>query len=79
MDHLPAPEKKDRLEAILEGELHGHLDYALAALGRDLAEVIFRGVCEREALTRIAHVLTRTAIPVGEELGLGLRLAYGSE
>jgi hypothetical protein len=79
MDHLPAPEKKDQLEAILEGELHSQLDHALAALGRDLAEVIFRGVREGEALTRIAHVRGRTAISVGEELGYGLGLAYGGE
>jgi hypothetical protein len=56
MDHLPAPENKDQLEAMLEGELHGHLDYALTALVRDLAEVIDRILREGEALARIAHV-----------------------
>src|SRR5262245_35801532 len=46
MDHLPAPEKKDQLEAILEGELQSHLDHALTALGQDLTEVVLRVIRE---------------------------------
>src|SRR5262245_20701240 len=69
MYHLSAPVKIDQLEWILEGELHGHLDYALTALVRDLAEVVDRVGIEAETPARIAHALGRAARPVGDGLG----------
>ena len=68
MDHLPAPENKDQLEAMLEGEFQRQLDDALAALGRNLPEVIHgvRGVSE--ALGRVAGVRAGPAGAVREGL-----------
>src|SRR5262249_15586120 len=79
MNQLSAPEKKDQMEVNLESKLHGHLDYALTTLGRDLAEVIDRFVREGESLARIAYVRGRATQPVGDELSLGLGLAHGGD
>src|SRR5262245_37493123 len=73
---LRARKVKTNWRRILEGELQRHLDHSLTTFVRDLAEVIDCGLREGEAPARIAHVHDRAAIPIGEELALGLGQAY---